>query len=89
MLKPNVKPNRVTRCGSPQILEVFMAMVRPPLPWKVQYARVTSAVRVGLANGRRINVETAFTELDQVPLAIASAKCWRRHCRSGRDCSAG
>ena len=89
MLKPNVKPNRVTRSGSPQILEVFMAMVRLHWPWEVQHTWVTSAVRVGLASVHRISVEAARTELDQVPLAIASAKCWRRHCRSGRDCSAG
>ena len=68
MPKPRVKPNRVIR--APQVLEAFIAMVRPHLPLEVQHTRISEddlLYVLRYASVYRMSVEAACTELDQAP----------------------
>ena len=68
MRKPSFKPNRIIR--APQVLEAFIALLRPRLPLDLQKTRITADdiwYVLSYASIHRLTVESACTELAEAP----------------------
>ena len=70
MSKPTIKNNRILR--SAQVLNAFMAVVRPYLPLDLQNTRITIEdiiAVLGYASANRISTDAACQELKGAPSA--------------------